>query len=693
MPESIRAQFDEALALHQLGRIDDAAARYRLILRTEPGNAEALHMLGVACIQQGDPAEAEKLIGAALDINPASAAAHSNLGNALLLLLRHEDAIRHYEQAVLIQPGFVEAHFNLGRTLQALGRHAAAVPAYEAAIALRPDFAEALDDLGSALQALNRHAEAKAHHERALALAPNNAEALNNLGNTLRALGRHAEALTRFQQALAINPGYAEIHVNAGSALLALDQPAAAMDCFERALAIKPDYAEAQYNFGIALQALKRDREAIARYELALAIRPDYVEAHNNLGNVLMEIGRFEAAMAHYDRALSLRPDFPEAHANNGTALRGLGRMEEARLAFAKAADLAPRTTRTYLDLVDCKRMLADDPYLAVMENLARDAATLDREGRIYLGFALGKAYDDLGRYADAFHCLADANALKRQSIAYDEVAALGEFDRIRTAFSPAVLRRQRTGVASALPIFVVGMPRSGSTLVAQILASHPAVHDGGELTELPQAVANLSAADAPGGFPDAVAGMTDDALCRFAESYLAPLRAMAPAAARIVDKMPSNFRFAGLIHLALPGARIIHTQRDPLDTCFSCYSKLFTAGQPFAYELGELGRYYRAYEALMAHWRHVLPAGALLEVDYEAVVADLEGQARRIVAYCGLEWDDACLAFHQRRGVVRTASASQVRQPIYRTSVGRWRHYRDLLRPMLEALTGKAPG
>jgi hypothetical protein len=223
-------------------------------------------------------------------------------------------------------------------------------------------------------------------------------------------------------------------------------------------------------------------------------------------------------------------------------------------------------------------------------------------------------------------------------------------------------------------------MPRSGTTLTEQILASHPRVFGAGEL----RFMENAAMAIAP--FPEAAASMTDEALREFGNEYVAQVRALAPAAARVVDKMPANFRFVGLIHRALPNAKIIHVYRDPVDTCMSCYAQLF-AGLPYAYDLGELGRYYRGYATLMAHWRRVLPPGAMIEVKYERLIADLRGEAQRLLAYCELEWDERCLQFHKTRRAVRTASFAQVRRPIYRDSVGRWEAHREALRPLLDAL------
>jgi Sulfotransferase family len=268
----------------------------------------------------------------------------------------------------------------------------------------------------------------------------------------------------------------------------------------------------------------------------------------------------------------------------------------------------------------------------------------------------------------------------------------------IRMASSGELIGRNGGfGNRSPLPVFIVGMPRSGSTLVEQILASHSRVFGGGERSDLTAAMKSIGVDIAAPSFPESVAGLTGAQLARLGADYVDRLQAAARSlgiatAERITDKMPANSCFVGLIHLALPNARIIHTRRDPIDTCLSCFAKLFGAEQPFAYDLGELGRYHRACDALMEHWRRVLPPEVVLDVQYEELVANFEPQARRIVAHCGLDWDDACLSFHKTERVVRTASVTQVRQPIYRTSIGRWRPADDVLRPLLDALDLDSP-
>ena len=260
---------------------------------------------------------------------------------------------------------------------------------------------------------------------------------------------------------------------------------------------------------------------------------------------------------------------------------------------------------------------------------------------------------------------------------------------RICEIFTPELMKEKSgLGDPSSVPVFIIGMPRSGTTLLEQILASHPEVFGAGELVNMAKTVANLADVSSS-AFPQFMSSIGGEQLHRVGENYVAAVRALAPNAVRITDKMPQNFYFAGLIHLALPNARIIHAQRDPVDTCLSCFSKLFSREHAYAYDLAELGRYYRAYESLMAHWRELLPEDVMLEVRYEEVTADFENQARRIITHCGLEWDEACLAFHNTQRPIRTASVVQVRQPIYHSSVGRWRTYEHLLEPLISALQG----
>jgi tetratricopeptide (TPR) repeat protein len=681
--------FQRAVKLHQQGKLDQAERIYTAILATQPNHFDALHLLGMLRSQQGRNAQALHYIGAALKLKPSSVAALSIFGLVHARLSHFEEALASYDQVLALKPDYTEALNNRGNVLKALKRPAEALASYDRALALKPDYAEALYNRGNVLVDLKRPEEALASYDKALAFKPDFAEALKNRGNVLKQLKRLEEALASHDQALALKPDYIEALNNRGEALIDLKRPEEALASYDRALALKPDYAEALKNRGNVLKQLKRFAEALASYDRALALKPDYAEALNNRGNVLDHLKRPAEALASYDQALVLKPDYADVYNNRAILLIELGRFKEASNAIEKAIERAPRKARSYYNLTTSKRLVPGDPNIRAMEELARDMPSLTVDEQIDLYFALGKAFADTEDHERSFRYLLAGTALKRKQTVYDEAGTLGLFERTRTVFTCELMRRNKAlGEPSCVPVFILGMPRSGTTLVEQILASHPKVFGAGEIDDFDKAIVNLSGTT--GGtlhFPEVVSLMSGDQIRHFGASYVGGIRVAAPTAERITNKTPGGFRFTGFIHLVLPNARIIHTRRDPIDTCLSCFSILFTENQPYTYDLEELGRYYRAYEALMAHWRSVLPQNVMLEVQYEEVVADLEGQARRIVAHCGLEWDDACLDFHKTQRLVRTASAIQVRQPIYKSSVGRWRAYEPFLGPLLAEL------
>jgi tetratricopeptide (TPR) repeat protein len=567
---------------------------------------------------------------------------------------RHEIAVEMIRQAIAVKPNEAAYHSNLGTILQAQGKLDEAAACFERALALKPDWAEVHSNLGNVLQTQGRLDEAAACQQRALSFNPDCAEAYSNLGNIRQAQGKLAEAVACYESALALKPDYADAHNNLGNALTTQDKIDDALAHYERALVLKPDWAYAHNNLGNALAIQNKIDDARAHYERAIALKPDYANAYNNLGNICKEQGKFDHAMAHYKRAIAIHPDYAEAHLNR----------------------------------VEIKCFQQGDADLAALEALA--GADLPEDKAVYTHFALAKALDDVGDYARAFEHLRQGNALKRRQVDYQETAVLNLFRRISTVFDSRLFHRfQGKGDPSSTPVFVLGMPRSGSTLVEQILASHPQVHGAGELTALEKMEAGgmFRAGDPPLPFPESIPALDGAGLRRLAQAYLGRLPEAPNGKVRIVDKLLGNVFRVGLIHLMLPNARIIHIARNPIDTCVSCYSKIFTFGLYFSYDLAELGRYYLAYVELMAHWRSVLPPGAMLDVTYEDVVEDLEGQARRLTDYCGVPWDDRCIAFHKSGRPVRTASAVQVRQPLFRSSLQRWRRYESGLGPLLEAL------
>ena len=687
---AVREIFAGALQHQQAGRWQEASRLYRQILVFDPSHADSLHRLGLITHQLGHPLLGIGLVRQAVALHPAEPSYHLNLANLLMRQGQPDEAIACYRIAINLVPDSIEALNNCGTALRDLGRPAEALENYDRALVLAPRLAEVHNNRGVALKDLNRPVEALASYKTALALRPSYVEALNNRGNALRQLTRLSEALASYDQALALRPDFPEALNNRASTRRDMGRLAAALVDYDCALALRPDYFDALNNRGSTLRDLGRAAAALADYDRALALRPDHAEVLNNRAAALRDLDRAAEAVQCYNRALALAPGYADAWCNKGIVLNEIGRFSEAKEAIETAIRLVPTNARFYYNLNLARRLQADDPHLLAMYRLAQNMAAFGPEGQIYLHFAMGKALADLHDHEASFRHFLHGNALKRRQVAYDEAATLATFASTQAAFTNDLMRaNQRAGEPSCVPVFILGMPRSGSTLVEQILASHPQVFGAGEIDDFEQAMADCAGATTlqphpPTPHPPQPASPW---LRQLGSSYLARIRRMAPAAGRIINKTPENFRFLGLIHLSLPNARIIHTRRDPVDTCLSCFTHLFVSGLSFSYDLAELGRYYRGYEALMAHWRSVLPSDVMLDLDYEQLIADPEAQARRIIAHCGLRWDTRCLDFHQTPRAVRTASTAQVRQPIYKSAIGRWQSIEPFLEPLLAGL------
>lgn len=519
------------------------------------------------------------------------------------------------------------------------------------------------------------------------------------LADRYRGEGRIADAEALCRGILEAEPNFYEAEHLLGVIAHQTGKLEKAIEHFRRTVELAPQVALHHANLGEMYRLAGKMDEATVASHRALALNPELAEPWNNLALVAMQRRDSKQALIYCRRALALKPDFADAYNNLGNILKEFGELEEARQSFSEAVALNPQGVEAYVNLADLHQFISNDPVLRAMQTLS-SSKTLSKAERPYLDFALGKAYRDLKDYRRSFQHILAGNAALRARANYDEKAALAMFTHIERAFASDLIREKAgSGDPSSVPIFILGMPRSGTTLVEQILASHPKVHGAGELTLFSDTMFSVRGPDGrPIASPGSVHGLDSAAFCEIGSRYVAELRKFAPTATHISDKRPSNYYFIGLIHLSLPNAKIIHVVRDAADTCLSCFSKFFPLENQ-AYDLGELGRYYGRYRRLMAHWHRVLPPGRILDVHYENLVNDLEGGARRMLAHCALPWDECCLAFHKTERVVRTASAVQVRQPVYKTSVGEWRHYQEFIRPLLDALsegsadTQKIPG
>lgn len=460
------------------------------------------------------------------------------------------------------------------------------------------------------------------------------------------------------------------------------DDLSRAADVLRRAASAHPKDFVINAHLSSILRRMGRLEESLTYGLRASALRPDDAVVLNDMALIYMELGDDEAARPYLERAHRLQPNLAEAYNNLGLIAQRAGRLKDAVSWFEKYLALKPDAAHAYVNLLDSYTVRDDrDAHLQELER--KLAGLLSDEERMLLLFAQSKAYLDLGRRREALEVAIQACRLKRASIRYDEAGMLRYFEGVQRLFAPEFISSMRgCGVRGSKPIFIVSMPRSGSTLVEQILSSHPSVFGAGELSELPDAVAREQLAD-----PDYLRKDAAAAFKRIGAAYLKGIQKRAPDAAHVTDKMPGNFFLTGLIHLALPDAKIVHVRRRPVDTCVSCFMRYFAKEQNHTYDLAELGRYYRAYDRLMKHWSETLPPEAMLEVRYERLVGDFENEARRLLAFCGVPWDDAVLRFHENRRPVATASVAQVRRPLYGTSIGRWEDCKDLLQPLLREL------
>ncbi len=546
----------------------------------------------------------------------------------------------------------------------AAGRGAAdeAIAALQQAVALCPGLAAAQANLGLLLLAARRPAEAEGPLRIAVAAMPRDAALRNALGVAQEALLRLEEAEATYRSALALAPALAQAHANLGNCLRRRGQLVEAEAAFLRAIELEPGFAVAHFNFGVLLQEREQFERAIAAYRQALHHHPDYVEALNNLGACLRTQGFVDEARAIFERILELRPQQIEAHCN----------------------------------LAQYKTYRPGDPQVEQLLSQQHRVAGLSQDGQVRYWFTIGKMLEETGRHAESFAAYELGNRMKRATCPWDEAAHVDLQRRIVATFSRGRLARHApASAAGPTPVFIVGMPRSGTSLLEQVLSSLPAVHGAGEITWLAETLQSAEQDCGEGGFrfPESLGHLSDPDLRALGRRYVDRLRELAPGATHVVDKLPGNFMHVGLIHLMLPTARIVHAMRDPMDSCFSCYSRLFSANNlPYTYDLGAVGRFWLGYRDLMRHWHDVLPAGRILDVSYESMVSDVENQARRVVAYLGLPWNHACLDFHKNRRVVKTASVAQVRRPIYQSSVARWKAYEAQLGELRALVGGDRP-
>ena len=649
--ETMERLLRSGLAHLKAGQTAQARALLAQVLAIDGRNFDALQLSGLCALQAGDNTAARQFLDRALALRQDVASVFNHRGVALRRLGESERALADFSRSAALEPRAADPHYNRGNALRELGRLREALEAYRLAARLAPDRADILNNLGGCLKELNIHAEALACYDKLLALAPRSAEIHANRGVVLHALGRFEEALASQDRALAIDQQFAEAWCKRAAALTALSRYGDALESASKAIALEPGNAAAYATRGAALVEMGRGGEAAESFEQSLALKPDIVEARLGLARLASEQGRFSEAEALFE---AVRRDEP----GNVGSLHGLSGV---------------------------RKYASGDPlFQAFADRLREGGLSADERELLHHGYA--KICNDAGRLDDAMAHF----ALSKQCCAsrFDLDRHRAAFAGIKQLFTASLFaERQGFGSADERPVFVVGMPRSGTTLTEQILSAHGRVQGlgelqdmaqiskllGGGLGEISQFTAALSKLDAAG---------SRDLAARYCEAY----RGAEAGMLRLVDKRPHNYELLGLIALLFPNARIIHCRRNAMDTCLSMYMQNFNVSHGYNRDLATLGHYYRAYEDLMVHWAEVLPL-PIFDCTYEATVNDLETSARGLIDFIGLDWDPACLDYHRQGSQVRTPSQWQVRQPVYRSSVEAWRRYESHLRPLKNVL------
>ncbi len=641
----------KARASLEAGDLATAEREFRAVIERVPKNAaataEAFHMLALIAYQGGHLQEAGEMILEAITRNDDDPTIHANCGAIMNLLSRPMEAEAASRHAIQLKSDYAEAHSNLGVALEIQGRLAEALESAVRATELDPGYVEARINIGNIKMRMSDVPGAIETYKGAVKLAPDNSMARANLGAALREAGEWDAAEAECLRAIELSPKFPEAHNSLGNLLIAREDWEGAKAAFLAALDCRAGFLEAQINLAGAMFKAGELQDAETQYREILETHNGLAEAHAGLGVVLLTDGRLEDAVKSFREAVNLKPDLGQAQHNLATAV-GKDMNEE--------------------EIAEIRELLSNK--------------NLPEADRIRLQFALGEINDQKENQDAAFADFEAGNKLQKKQLtragrSFDADAFDKRVDGIISVYGAELLDgRKDGGDPTEQPVFIVGMPRSGTTLVEQVAASHADVAGKGEL-DLIRVLA--------GGDAD-FSEIEEKALAEKAAEYLARLRSGVEDAVRITDKMPFNFLYLGQIQLLFPGARIIHCRRDSLDTGFSCFRQYFTTPHAWACDLGDIGRFQRACKRLMAHWGEVLSL-PIMEIDYEDMVGDQEKTSRRLIEFLGLDWDPACLDFHKSGRTVLTASNWQVRKPLYKTAIGRAGAYEKFLDPLKKGL------
>ena len=650
----LRTLYGEALAALRAGRAATAESRLRAIQAAAPGEVNSLRLLGAALLTQ------DKVL----------------------------PAIDCLERAVAAAPAFAPARTDLARAYRSAGRLDAAREELRQIIAAAPGLAAAWLAYGDVLVDLEMYPDARFAYERAR-LADPYLQKIDAATAALVAEDRKtAESI--FREILKVDASHVAALCGLAAVSLTVSRGADALRLLRHALKQSAHLPLAWRGLCQTFVDLGRLTEAEAAVRHLLKMEPENPKNWMLLGTVLTRLMRQADSLAAFEEAARLNPDEVRLRLSIGHLNKTLGRRRESEEAYKKCLDLDARFGEAYWSLADLKNYTFTDAEIETMQGLLQDGG---KDGdQAHLHFALGRAFEQRAQYGRAFEHYAAGNRRRRKEVPFDIEVFENKTRRVRECFDADFFAPRAAAGSDPAPIFIVGLPRSGSTLVEQILASHSRVEGTFELPNVLTMVREFDHADAAhDAYPENLRAVAADKFAALGRRYLeetAPLRSGRP---HFIDKMPNNFSHVGLIHCMLPRATIIDVRRHPMDSCFSTFKQCFAEGQSFSYDLEDLGRYFRCYLSLMDHWDEVLP-GKVLHLQYEDLVRDPEAGIRSLLAHCGLEFEASCLAFHETKRAVRTPSAEQVRRPIYSSGVGYWKHFESELAPLRRALGDVLP-
>ncbi len=571
--------------------------------------------------------------------------------------------------------------------LQQAGQLHEAKDIYREIILAEPNNADANNLLGCLAFQTGFHKEANKLITKAITINPHQAVYYINLGSVLIQLAKYQEAIKTFKQAITLDPKNIHIYINLGNALCLNEEFENAENCYRAALRIQPTSVEIWFNLANVLQKLNRNSDAVLAYQSTLKIKPNHTEALLALGNCFLTAGNNKEALTTFNKLLEIEPDNAEVLEKVGGLYIQEGKFDKAKGTIKSALNHSPDLAIAYTRLTKLEKYSEINSEVKKIEKYYHNSHT-NSEQRMFLSFALGKIYEDIGHYEKSFHFLLEGNNIKRKSFQYNIKDDTDRLSSIQEMFNKNTFARMNgVGHPNETPIFIVGMPRSGTTLVEQILASHPEIYGAGELNNLRQiALKNIPESKNTETIGYRALPSKEECI-QIGKDYIEDIRQYSSSAKYITNKLPNNFSFIGLIKLVLPNAKIIHCKRNPMDTCFSIFKNYFYRAESYFFDLKEIGIFYTQYQNMMTHWKNTLPKNSFYEVQYEDMVNNQQEETAKLLEFCNLNWDDQCLSFHKSKRVVSTISATQVRQPIYKDSLQKWEHYKKWLKPLTNEL------